>query len=50
MASLLLDTMNQVSWLETVGVLIWGDGGYIRMKRGRNICGIAEQASFPVVK
>ncbi|GMH75705.1 hypothetical protein TrRE_jg1751 [Triparma retinervis] len=26
----------------------WGDGGYIQMKRGMNICGISNQASFPV--
>ncbi|GMH99878.1 hypothetical protein TrVE_jg6083 [Triparma verrucosa] len=33
------------SWGET-----WGDAGYIAMKRGMNICGIAIQPSYPVSK
>lgn len=31
------------SWGDT-----WGDAGYIQIARGKNICGIAEQASYPV--
>ena len=27
----------------------WGDEGYIKMKRGKNLCGIAEDASYPIV-
>ncbi|XP_076145903.1 cathepsin K-like [Alosa pseudoharengus] len=32
------------SWGKT-----WGDGGYIYIKRGKNVCGIANYASYPVV-
>ncbi|XP_041962384.1 cathepsin K-like isoform X1 [Alosa sapidissima] len=32
------------SWGKT-----WGDGGYIYVKKGNNVCGIANMASFPVV-
>jgi len=31
------------SWAAT-----WGDNGYIRILRGKNICGLANMASFPV--
>ena len=27
----------------------WGDGGYFRILRGQNECGIADCASYPVV-
>ena len=27
----------------------WGDGGYIKMVRGKNICGITERAFYPLV-
>jgi cathepsin L len=27
----------------------WGEGGYIRMIKGKNMCGIANMASYPVV-
>ena len=26
----------------------WGDDGYIHIKKGKNVCGIANMASFPV--
>jgi len=26
----------------------WGEGGYVRMVRGKNMCGIAEMPSYPV--
>lgn len=26
---------------------MWGENGYIRIRRGRNICGVATQAIFP---
>ena len=28
----------------------WGDGGYIQMNRGIDVCGISNQASFPTSK
>ena len=28
---------------------MWGMEGYIKMKRGRNMCGISELASYPLV-
>ena len=28
----------------------WGEGGYFRLKRGKNMCGIADSASYPVFK
>lgn len=28
----------------------WGEKGYIRMIRNKNICGIAKFASYPVIK
>ncbi|KAL2084368.1 hypothetical protein ACEWY4_019886 [Coilia grayii] len=31
------------SWGES-----WGDGGYIYVEKGRNVCGIASKASYPV--
>ncbi|KAL2084369.1 hypothetical protein ACEWY4_019887 [Coilia grayii] len=31
------------SWSES-----WGDGGYIYIEKGRNVCGIANAASYPV--
>jgi len=27
----------------------WGDNGYIRIQRGKNLCGLANMASYPVV-
>ena len=27
----------------------WGDNGYFRIARGRNLCGISEYVSYPVV-
>lgn len=27
----------------------WGESGYIRIKRGSNMCGIANSASFPIL-
>ncbi len=27
----------------------WGDEGYIKLRRGKNMCGIAMQASYPIV-
>lgn len=27
----------------------WGEKGYIRLARGKNECGIADDASYPVV-
>lgn len=26
----------------------WGEGGYLRLERGANACGVAQQASYPV--
>lgn len=28
----------------------WGVGGYILLARGKNMCGVAELASFPLIK
>ena len=27
----------------------WGDGGYFRMKRGENMCGLNTYITFPIV-
>lgn len=27
----------------------WGEGGYIKLKRGDNICGVATRASYPIL-
>ncbi len=27
----------------------WGDGGYFKMQRGVNMCGVAQCSSFPLV-
>lgn len=29
--------------------VLWGDGGYIKMYRGKNMCGIASEAVYPTV-